>query len=92
MWIGTCGKIVLNLISNAFKFTLAGSITVRLRPVDGAAELQVSDTGTGIPAEERFDFDRFYRVKGTQGHSPTGLRHRPRAEERTDGCIAARSG
>jgi diguanylate cyclase (GGDEF)-like protein/PAS domain S-box-containing protein len=66
-------KIVLNLISNAFKFTLAGRITVRLRPVGGAVELQVSDTGTGIPAEELPKvFDRFYRIKGSQGRSYEG--------------------
>src|SRR3984885_6506655 len=41
-------KIVLNLLSNAFKFTLAGSIAVRLRRQDGCAVLEVADTGVGI--------------------------------------------
>ena len=43
-------KIVLNLVSNAFKFTLEGTITVRLREEGGAAVLEVIDTGAGIPS------------------------------------------
>ena len=42
-------KIVLNLLSNAFKFTLAGDVSVELRAVDGRAELRVRDSGVGIP-------------------------------------------
>ena len=69
-------KVVLNLVSNAFKFTLDGKIRVALRRVDRTAVLTVEDTGSGIPAHElAFVFDRFHRVTGTRGrtHEGTGI-------------------
>jgi signal transduction histidine kinase/DNA-binding response OmpR family regulator len=66
-------KIVLNLLSNAFKFTFEGSIAVRLRMEDGGALLEVTDTGTGIAEHElpRL-FERFHRVEGARSRSHEG--------------------
>ncbi|MGG6285909.1 ATP-binding protein [Leptolyngbya sp. AN03gr2] len=66
-------KIVLNLLSNAFKFTFEGEIVVSLSAKDDRIQLQVRDTGTGIPETELAQvFERFHRVKGAQGRSYEG--------------------
>jgi PAS domain S-box-containing protein len=66
-------KIVLNLLSNAFKFTFEGEIEVSLRKVDGFAELSVRDTGVGIPEPEMPKlFDRFHRIEGQKSRTHEG--------------------
>ena len=66
-------KVVFNLLSNAFKFTLHGGVTVQLVQTAGGARLTVRDTGAGIPASELPRvFDRFHRVEGVQGRSYEG--------------------
>jgi PAS domain S-box-containing protein len=66
-------KIVLNLISNAFKFTFEGLIEVSLRPEDRHAVLTVRDTGVGIPEDALPHlFERFHRVRGTRARTHEG--------------------
>ncbi|MBY6361935.1 ATP-binding protein [Rhodococcoides corynebacterioides] len=71
--------LVMNLVSNAVKFTTRGSIRVTLRgpvaEVDGARRLvlEVADTGPGVPEADRGKiFERFYQVAGVSGRSREG--------------------
>jgi PAS domain S-box-containing protein len=66
-------RIVFNLLSNAFKYTLKGSITVSVSSVGDRALLQVKDTGIGIPEMElpRM-FERFHRVENAMGRTYEG--------------------
>ncbi|MFC4119955.1 SpoIIE family protein phosphatase [Nonomuraea zeae] len=66
-------KVVLNLLSNALKFTFEGSVGVRVREQDGHAVVTVTDTGIGIPAQElpRL-FERFHRIESARSRSNEG--------------------
>ncbi len=65
--------IVLNLLSNALKFTHDGAVRLTLRSVAGAVELAVADTGVGIPAADLpHVFERFRRVRGAKSRSHEG--------------------
>lgn len=66
-------KMVLNLLSNAFKFTFEGRISVSLRASGPAVELRVEDTGAGIPEDQLLHiFERFHRVEGARGRTYEG--------------------
>ncbi|MGB7149610.1 MAG: PAS domain-containing protein, partial [Terriglobales bacterium] len=59
--------------SNAYKFTFEGEVALTLKPVDGAAELQVRDTGVGIKEEHREQvFERFHRIESSQARTYEG--------------------
>src|SRR6185436_6152278 len=74
---GRLRQVVWNLLSNGVKFTPAGGrVTVTVRAEDGQAELQVTDTGMGIPeAFLPFVFDKFRQADAsfTRQHGGLGL-------------------
>ncbi|MBM0225232.1 ATP-binding protein [Micromonospora sp. ATA51] len=66
-------KVVVNLLSNALKYTLEGSVRLRLEGDRDRVTLSVSDTGIGIPADQQpLLFRRFHRVRGGGGRSHEG--------------------
>jgi PAS domain S-box-containing protein len=66
-------KIVLNLLSNAFKYSEAGTIQVSIEKTSTTVDVSVKDTGVGIP-EYEIDkiFERFHRVQNLKGRSQEG--------------------
>jgi signal transduction histidine kinase len=72
---GKLNQIVLNLLANAIKFTPdGGAVTLRARAIDDAIEIEVEDTGVGIPDDqlERI-FDEFHQVDGTMSREYGGV-------------------
>jgi PAS domain S-box-containing protein len=69
-------KVVSNFLSNALKFTFEGEVAISLKLVNDAVELQVRDTGVGIPDDQRERvFERFHRIERTSArtHEGTGI-------------------
>jgi len=69
-------QIVINLLSNAAKFTAQGSIRVRAKAANGTVVIAVADTGIGIPSDKlELIFEEFEQVdaSSTRAHGGTGL-------------------
>ncbi len=65
--------VVLNLLSNAYKFTFDGRIEVTVKQADGGIRLVVQDSGVGIdPAHLQVVFERFHRIEGVRARSYEG--------------------
>ncbi|WP_345286723.1 SpoIIE family protein phosphatase [Streptomyces gulbargensis] len=66
-------KVILNLLSNALKFTFDGSIRVAVRAEGAQAVVRVEDTGIGVAAEEMPRlFERFHRIENARSRSNEG--------------------
>lgn len=66
-------QVLVNLLNNAVKFTMAGEITLSVRVRDNYAEFSVADTGEGIfPEEKEAIFDEFYRISDNIPNRPKG--------------------
>ena len=84
--------ILNNLLSNAFKYTDKGSITVNVFEKEERLRIEVSDTGTGIPADQRDRiFERFYQVDNEHIGSGIGLSLVQRLVELHHGSISLQS-
>ncbi|QJE98163.1 hybrid sensor histidine kinase/response regulator [Luteolibacter luteus] len=60
-------RIVANLLGNAVKFTESGEIHVSCKPVKGGAQIQIADTGCGIPEEAlKQVFDEFFQLRNPE--------------------------
>ncbi|WP_329791501.1 SpoIIE family protein phosphatase [Lentzea sp. DG1S-22] len=66
-------KVVLNLLSNALKFTFEGSIRISVHTNGSEAVVTVADTGIGVPREEMPRlFERFHRIENVRSRSNEG--------------------
>jgi signal transduction histidine kinase len=66
-------QVLINLVSNALRYTDAGSVTISAYPTSAGVELMVADTGIGIDASELPHlFERFYRSDKSRNRGTGG--------------------
>jgi signal transduction histidine kinase len=66
-------QVLLNLTGNAIKYTPEGEVRLRVRARDGQVQLEVEDTGVGIPAEQLpHIFEPFWQATTTQRNEESG--------------------
>ena len=66
-------QILINLVSNALKFTDSGEVVIRVLPGEDRITFEVEDTGAGIPADEQERiFEKFHQVEGQRTHHKGG--------------------
>ena len=66
-------RIVMNLVSNAVRYTSSGGVVVGCRKRGGQLQVEIWDTGPGIPADQHKNiFSEFYRLRGDKDRHDTG--------------------
>ena len=67
-------RILLNLVSNAVRYTSRGGVVVGCRRRANAVRIDVWDSGIGIAKDQQRNvFGEFYRIAGTERHGARGL-------------------
>jgi signal transduction histidine kinase len=67
-------QMIVNLVDNALKYTSAGAVTLSARRAGALARLEITDSGPGIPPDQReVVFDRFVRLEGSRSTPGNGL-------------------
>ncbi len=95
--IGMIERVISNIIDNSIKYTAeGGTLSITVQPVDGGNEVVITDTGSGISAEDLpHIFERFYRAdksrEWSSGNTGLGLAIAQRIMQVHHSSISAQS-